>query len=170
MESLEDEKRKLGKQLCLTERALTLQKEANVELQNEHKNLKVKVSKYCKQLARSSLIAYIFLISLLPLYKFQYLKELNKLTSDTTEVKDDNERLRLQGFLHCIAQDAIDDIDEDNIEDNVEMHFPSSLLKKAKSELFSSTPNLDESATRYLIPLDNLISPARVLTPMLSSF
>ena len=167
MESLEDEKRKLGKQLCLTERALTLQKEANVELQNEHKNLKVKVSKYCKPLARS-LIAYIFLISLLPLYKFQYLKELNKLTSDTTEVKDDNERLRLQGFLHCIAQDAIDDIDEDNFEDNVEMHFPSSLLKKAKSELFSSTPNLDESAIRYLIPLDNFISPA--LTPMLPSF
>ena len=54
MESLEDEKRKLGKQLCLTERALTLQKEANAELQNEHKKLKVKVSKYCKQLARSS--------------------------------------------------------------------------------------------------------------------
>ena len=168
MESLEDEKRKLGKQLCLTERALTLQKEANVELQNEHKKLKVEVSKYCKQLARSSsfsLIAHIFLISLLPLYKFQYLKELNKLSSDTTEVKDDNERLRLQGFLHCIAQDAIDDIDEDNFEDNVEMHFPSSLLKKAKSELFSSTPNLDESAIRYLIPLDNFISPARVLLP-----
>merc|ERR1739848_854903 len=61
-------------------------------------------------------------------------------------VKGDNERLRLQGFLHCVAQDAIDDIDEDNLEDIVEMHFPSSLLKKAKSELFSSTPNLDESA------------------------
>ena len=89
------------------------------------------------------------------------------MTSDTTEVKGDNERLRLQGFLHCVAQDAIDDIDEDNFEDNVEMHFPS-LLKKAKSELFSSTPNLDESAIRYLIPLDNFISPA--LTPMLSSF
>ena len=53
MESLEDEKRKLGKQLCLTERALTLQKEANVELQNEHEKLKVKVCKYCKQLVRS---------------------------------------------------------------------------------------------------------------------
>ena len=54
MESFEDEKRKLGKQLCLTERALTLQKEANVELQNEHEKLKVKVCKYCKQLVRSS--------------------------------------------------------------------------------------------------------------------
>ena len=92
------------------------------------------------------------------------MKERNILTSDNPEVKDDNERLRLQGFLHCIAQDAIDDIDEDNFEDNVEMHFPSSLLKKAKSELFSSTPNLDESAIRYLIPLDNLISPARVIS------
>ena len=61
MESLEDEKRKLGKQLCLTERALTLQKEANVELQNEHKKLKVKVCKYCKQLVRSfSLIFTLF--------------------------------------------------------------------------------------------------------------
>ena len=57
MESLEDEKRKLGKQLCLTERALTLQKEANVELQNEHKKLKVKVCKYCKQRVRSSIFA-----------------------------------------------------------------------------------------------------------------
>ena len=78
------------------------------------------------------------------------------MTSDTTEVKGDNERLRLQGFLHCVAQDAIDDIDEDNFEDNVEMHFPSSLLKKAKSELFSSTPNLDESALRYLFHLTTL--------------
>ena len=78
------------------------------------------------------------------------------MTSDTTDVKGDNERLRLQGFLHCVAQDAIDDIDEDNFEDNVEMHFPSSLLKKAKSELFSSTPNLDESALRYLFHLTTL--------------
>ena len=58
MESLEDEKRKLGKQLCLTERALTLQKEANVELQNEHKKLKVKVCKYCKQRVRSSSLIF----------------------------------------------------------------------------------------------------------------
>ena len=85
------------------------------------------------------------------------------MTSDTTEVKGDNERLRLQGFLHCVAQDAIDDIDEDNFEDNVEMHFPSSLLKKAKSELFSSTPNLDESAIRYLFNLTTVYPPARVL-------
>lgn len=77
------------------------------------------------------------------------------MTSDITEVKGDNERLRLQGFLHCIAQDAIDDIAEDNFEDNVEMHFPSSPLKKAKSELFSSTPNLDEN-TRYLFHLATL--------------
>ena len=84
------------------------------------------------------------------------------MTSDTTEVKGDNERLRLQGFLHCVAQDAIDDIDEDNFEDNVEMHFPSSLLKKAKSELFSSTPNLDESALRYLFHLTTLYPPAGV--------
>ena len=54
MDKCEDEKRKLGKQLSLTERALTLQKEENVELQNEHKTLKVKVSKFCKQLVRSS--------------------------------------------------------------------------------------------------------------------
>ena len=79
MEKFEDERRKLGKQLSLTERSLTLQKEENVELQNEHKTLKVKVSKFCKQLVRSSslpfyIIAHIFLISLLPLYKFQYLE------------------------------------------------------------------------------------------------
>ena len=85
------------------------------------------------------------------------------MTSDTTEVKGDNERLRLQGFLHCVAQDAIDDIDEDNFEDNVEMHFPSSLLKKAKSELFSSTPNLDESALRYLFHLTTFNTNATVL-------
>ena len=54
MEKFEDERRKLGKQLSLTERSLTLQKEENVELQNEHKALKVKVSKFCKQLVRSS--------------------------------------------------------------------------------------------------------------------
>ena len=97
---------------------------------------------------------------------FNTWKQLNKFASDTTEVKGDNEMLRWQTFLHCIAQDAIDDIDEDNFEDNVQMHLPSSPLKKAKSEFFSSTTNLDESAIRYSFHLTTLY----LLTPMLTYF
>ena len=82
------------------------------------------------------------------------------MTNEEEKAEFENERIRLEASLQCIAQSAINDLDEDDIDkgqnsalsngNDEQIDYLITPLKSKRSFLWSSTPNLDEKMVRYI--------------------